>query len=123
MPDLVNLPPHYATSHPSGVECIEFTRYMTFNEGNAFKYLFRCLYKGSTKQDIEKAIWYLRDTLRNPVVVEGFEMPEGITLEQFIQPFPNKLQLAFQSMYFVDYQETIEILEAFLEEDLMYEGY
>lgn len=63
--DMVNNPPHY-NSHPSGVECIEITRWMTFTGGNAFKYVFRAEHKNG-RQDYEKAIWYLRDTLDNKV--------------------------------------------------------
>lgn len=60
MADLVNHPPHY-TSHPSGVECIQITEHMTFNIGNAIKYLWRSGLKDGTPalQDLEKARWYL----------------------------------------------------------------
>lgn len=62
--DNVNHPKHY-TSHPSGVECIEVTRHMTFNIGNVIKYLWRCgLKDGSpTIQELEKAQWYLNDEI------------------------------------------------------------
>lgn len=62
--DLVNHPSHY-TSHPSGVECIQVTRHMTFNLGNAVKYLWRNgLKDGQPKtQDLEKAIWYIKDEI------------------------------------------------------------
>jgi hypothetical protein len=59
--DMVNHPPHYR-SHPSGVECIAISRWMTFNGGNAFKYVYRAEAKNG-KQDLEKAEWYLKDTL------------------------------------------------------------
>lgn len=62
-PDLVNHPPHY-TAHPSGVECIEITRNLTFNVGNAVKYVWRAEAKNG-RQDLEKAQWYLRDALCN----------------------------------------------------------
>ena len=62
-PDMVNNPPHY-TKHPSGVECIEITRHMSFNIGNAFKYVWRADEKGSDIQDLQKAIWYLEDELK-----------------------------------------------------------
>lgn len=58
--DMVNHPPHY-TSHPSGMEVIEVTRYMSFDLGNAVKYMMRHGHKGSSRQDLEKATWYLRD--------------------------------------------------------------
>lgn len=61
--DWVNHPPHYG-SHPSGVECIAITRHMSFDFGNAFKHVFRAPWKNG-RQDYEKAIWYLRDTLKH----------------------------------------------------------
>ena len=60
--DPVNHPKHY-TSHPSGVECITITRHMTFNIGNAIKYLWRCGDKDNQIQDLEKAIWYIKDEI------------------------------------------------------------
>lgn len=63
MTDMVRHPPHY-NSHLSGIECIEITRHMNFNLGNAFKYLFRRKFKGNEVQDMEKAIWYVKDEIR-----------------------------------------------------------
>lgn len=61
--DPVNHPSHY-TSDPSGIECIEVTRYLNFNVGNAYKYLFRAGKKSDAEiQDIQKAIWYLNDEI------------------------------------------------------------
>ena len=54
-------PPHY-TSHPSGVECIQITRHMSFNIGNAVKYLWRFEDKNGI-EDLEKAIWYIKDEI------------------------------------------------------------
>ena len=62
MEDPVNHPRHY-TSHPSGVECIQITRHMGFNLGNAMKYIWRADEKGKDLEDIKKAIWYLKDEL------------------------------------------------------------
>jgi len=63
--DPVNHPSHY-TSHPSGIECIEVTRHLNFNVGNAMKYLWRAGIKDEqTKiQDLEKAIWYIKDEIK-----------------------------------------------------------
>lgn len=61
-PDPVNRPAHY-TSHPSGIECIEITRHMGFNTGNAFKYIWRADLKGNAIQDLEKAAFYIRDEI------------------------------------------------------------
>lgn len=60
--DPVNNPKHY-TAHPSGVECIEITRHMGFNLGNAMKYIWRCDLKGKDIQDLEKAVFYLQDEI------------------------------------------------------------
>jgi hypothetical protein len=55
---MVNHPPHYM-SHPSGVECITVTEWMSFNQGNAVKYLWRCFEKGDPVENLEKARWYI----------------------------------------------------------------
>lgn len=61
--DPVNNPAHY-TQYP--VEVIELTRHMSFDRGNAVKYIARAGFKdkATEKQDIEKAIWYLQDDLK-----------------------------------------------------------
>lgn len=56
--DEVNHPKHY-TTHPSGVECITIIEWMSFNLGNAMKYIWRANEKGATIQDLQKARWYL----------------------------------------------------------------
>ncbi|EMF02418.1 hypothetical protein H340_01189 [Streptomyces mobaraensis NBRC 13819 = DSM 40847] len=58
--DVVNHPRHY-TSHPSGIECIQVTEHMTFNLGNAVKYIWRAGLKDSDKtlQDLSKAKFYI----------------------------------------------------------------
>ena len=59
--DVVNKPKHY-NSHPSGIQCIEVTRHMTFNIGNAIKYLWRCDHKNGL-EDLRKAAWYIQDEI------------------------------------------------------------
>ena len=61
-PDHVNHPPHYG-DQKSGVECIEITRHMNFNLGNVVKYIWRADKKGAPIQDLEKALWYLKDEI------------------------------------------------------------
>lgn len=64
--DNVNHPKHY-TSDPSGIECIEITKYRDFCIGNAIKYLWRAGLKQDsdltkdekTIEDLKKAIWYI----------------------------------------------------------------
>lgn len=62
MHDQVNNPKHY-TSHPSGIECLEITRYMGFNLGNVLKYIWRADLKGKDIEDLEKAAFYLLDEI------------------------------------------------------------
>jgi Protein of unknwon function (DUF3310) len=60
--DAVN-PSHYR-KHPSGIECIEVTRHMNFNVGNAIKYLWRYMDKGDPVENLQKAQWYIDDEIR-----------------------------------------------------------
>lgn len=60
--DPVNHPKHY-NDHPSGIECIQVTEYMTFCLGNAVKYIWRSGSKGNAIQDLEKAIWYIQQEI------------------------------------------------------------
>lgn len=55
---MVNHPPHYR-DNGSGVECITVVEHMTFNLGNAVKYIWRHNEKGNPLQDLQKARWYL----------------------------------------------------------------
>lgn len=57
----VNHPAHY-NRHPSGVECITITRHMSFNLGNAVKYIWRADLKNGI-EDLQKAVWYLTDEI------------------------------------------------------------
>lgn len=59
--DMVNHPPHY-TKHPSGIECIEITRHMSFNLGNVVKYVWRADLKNGI-EDLEKAQFYIKDEI------------------------------------------------------------
>lgn len=60
--DAIN-PAHYR-KHPSGIECIEVTRHMNFNTGNAIKYIWRYLDKGDPVENLKKAQWYIDDEIR-----------------------------------------------------------
>lgn len=60
--DAIN-PSHYRR-HPSGIECIEVTRHLNFNIGNAIKYLWRYQAKGDAIENLQKAQWYIDDEIR-----------------------------------------------------------
>jgi hypothetical protein len=62
MPEDTINPAHYRR-HPSGIECIEITRHMNFNVGNAVKYLWRYLDKGDPVENLKKAQWYIEDEI------------------------------------------------------------
>ena len=61
--DNIEHPKHY-TSHPSGIECIQITRHMGFNLGNAIKYIWRADLKNDAIEDLKKAVWYLQDEIK-----------------------------------------------------------
>lgn len=55
--DPVNHPSHYSSGR-FAIECIAFTRLMSFSLGNAFKYVWRWQEKGGV-EDLRKALVYL----------------------------------------------------------------
>lgn len=61
--DPINHPRHY-TQHPSGIECIQITEHMSFNLGNAIKYIWRADLKGDAMEDLRKAKWYIERELQ-----------------------------------------------------------
>lgn len=66
--DMVNHPPHY-TVHPVFTgECHDYAKHMTFDQGNAFKYLWRCAAKGDMTENVRKAVWYLKAMQAGPVL-------------------------------------------------------
>lgn len=57
--DPVNHPAHYKAG---GIETIDFieAKGLNYNLGNVVKYITRSDLKGNRKQDLEKAMWYLK---------------------------------------------------------------
>jgi len=57
--DPVNHPAHYKAG---GIETIDFieAKKLNYNLGNVVKYITRADLKGNRKQDLEKALWYLK---------------------------------------------------------------
>ncbi|AQU86180.1 hypothetical protein B0W47_00490 [Komagataeibacter nataicola] len=55
----INHPRHY-NAHPSGIECIQVAEHMSFNLGNALKYIWRADEKGNALEDLKKAEWYIK---------------------------------------------------------------
>lgn len=75
---MVHHPPHY---NAYSVEVIEVTRYCSFDIGNAIKYMLRHPHKGSSLQDLDKALWYLRDFVNNPKAHKGQEVVPSRAVE------------------------------------------
>lgn len=74
--DNVNHPPHYNNSRATcdcgrQIECIDVTRHLNFNIGNAIKYLWRCELKGNKLEDLKKASWYIQDEIDNLKNIDG----------------------------------------------------
>ena len=79
--DLINHPPQYNKSNahcPCGrrIECIDVTRHMGFNLGNAIKYIWRHEYKEPI-QSLQKAVWYIQDQIKMMEQFNEDEKPEG----------------------------------------------
>ena len=77
MTDKINHPSHY-NLHESGIEAIEICEWLNFNLGNAFKYVFRAGFKGDIKEDLQKAIWYLKrekERKDNPHYIPSLPVP------------------------------------------------
>ena len=56
--EAVDHPKHY--NQIKGVECIDVVEQMSFNLGNAMKYIWRCEDKVDKIEDLKKAVWYLQ---------------------------------------------------------------
>jgi hypothetical protein len=68
--EMVNHPDHYQGS--GGMEVIDIIENydLGFSLGNAIKYILRSNKKGSAKQDLKKAIWYINREISNLVEEE-----------------------------------------------------
>lgn len=63
--DNVNHPEHYQTlKDKCGIEVIDIVRHLDFDLGNAIKYILRAGHKGNAVEDLNKAIWYIKDKIK-----------------------------------------------------------
>ena len=72
--DAINHPPHYTSSEAKcscgkKIECIDVTRHLSFNIGNAIKSLWRVDPKGASVDDLRKAAWYIQDEIAKRVKI------------------------------------------------------
>ncbi len=70
MMNAVKHPKHY-TTHPSGIECIQITKFMNFCLGNAIKYIWRADLKNDAIEDLQKAKQYIDFEIEKRKQIEG----------------------------------------------------
>lgn len=86
MTDNVNHPKHYCSSNAKcsncnhAIECIDVTRHLSFNLGNAIKYLWRYELKNGA-EDLEKAIWYIKDEIKRLAKDSASQKPDDVDFE------------------------------------------
>jgi hypothetical protein len=61
--DMVNRPPHYVTGSMEAIDVMEAFE-LNLHLGNALKYILRAGKKGDAKEDIAKAVWWLKRELK-----------------------------------------------------------
>lgn len=79
----VSKPGHYQSNGVewSEPECIQISRHLSFDMGNAFKYVWRAGEKGDPLkelEDLEKALWYISDQEGNPSSIKSSQAAEEI---------------------------------------------
>ncbi len=121
MSDAIN-PMHYK-SNSSGIECIQIRRHLSSNRSDAIKYLWRCGKKDAQIQELNKAIWYLRDeivefdgeieyTLRTAKILDAL-------LLKLSSHQDDKTRRAFNFIVFGDaenLQQAIKIIDSWIKE-------
>jgi len=61
--DAINHPPHYTTGKIEVIDFLEDQK-LNYNLGNVVKYICRADHKGSRREDLRKALWYLERELK-----------------------------------------------------------
>jgi len=61
--DMVNHPPHYI-KHPSGIECKDVIKYFDACSAQAIKYIWRHEHKGSSIEDLKKAMFWINERIQ-----------------------------------------------------------
>lgn len=81
----VDHPKHYQNGLKTEVECIMFTRNLSFDLGNAFKYVWRAGNKltASMDTDLAKALWYLNDAAEHQEYENSLYNPQTANLVHF----------------------------------------
>lgn len=116
--DNVNHPAHY-TSHPGGVECVDIAEHLSFNLGNALKYVWRAGKKNpeKTREDLEKARWYMN---REITLLERDPQHFTVLNPSFVRILAQKAlvavfgQLPARNMFAVISGQPVDVLNEFL---------
>ena len=82
--DMVNHPPHYEPLDGVDFPCIQVARGLTFDIGNAVKYVWRADRKNG-RQDLEKARWYLKDAVEHADLVYSGAVTEQFHTNELLQ--------------------------------------
>jgi hypothetical protein len=111
-------PKHY--EHVSGVTTIEVNRRMTFDSGNAFKYVLRHKDKGTPLQDLTKARWYIADAWnhRDRIFNSHLDRIEATALLEKMwhaEPDP-AVRCFFTALHDMDLVLAGEVIEAMIRE-------
>ena len=97
----VNHPEHYNKSD-SGVETIKIARHFDFDCGNALKYLMRFRFKQKPREDLEKAVWYLKDKYYNTpttVTVDSLNDNTHVPFDEYVYQFIRAVVRAEKNIY------------------------
>jgi len=105
MADAIN-PAHYrGLFQPKDIQCIAVTRQLDFDLGCWFKYLFRLGNKDDTKQEFDKARWYMEDWFAHhppidPVITKSVSLfvCKETDVMPIRNPFAEKARIAFEAI-------------------------
>ena len=113
MSNRVEHPSYYQLKN--GIEIIDIIRYYTCDIANAMKYISRAGLKGEQGltlrekeiEDCNKALWYLRDYLRNGIRLSRktvFTLPAhpcGVDCEDIASCYCEEIAMAFRLLWYV----------------------
>lgn len=120
--DNVNHPAHYQPRfNARPVECIDVTRHLPFDLGNAFKYVWRAGSKGSVEkavEDLKKARWYLGDWrfLLGDLECRPVAPVAARTVFGLLEPDGSHRYAALEAILYGDIEHAIDTIEAMIRE-------
>lgn len=118
--DPVNHPSHY-NKHPLGIECKDVIWVVPgCFTSQAMKYLWRYRYKGKPVEDLEKAIWYLKEEVQKMMTHPKLDPAEWLTkhpenrdIDDVTKGMSNNISMAFECIFHAfEYGHNKPLLEA-----------